>query len=150
MTDMAIDTSLPAAFAELEPFVARWAVTGTAARGRVRDAAGVEEAGRFLAAAGPHAGAALDYLDGRGFSAFDAADQRLMDLMLGLAHAGLAAEILGPDEAAHMLDRQGMTVVRSPADGAPAVFLPGGTGALSPAALPRGKPPIVGTAARRL
>ena len=114
-------TSLPPAFAALEPFVARWAVPGTAARAAVRNAAGLDEARRFLEAAQPLAGAALDHLDSRGFAGFDAADRRLMDLLLGLAHAAHAAEVLGPDEPKHAADRVYMRIQRSPADDAVAV-----------------------------
>ena len=113
------DGSLPVAFAALEPFVAQWAVAGTAGRAAARNAAGVDECQRFLDAAGALAGPALDYLDGKGFAGMDAADQRLMDLMLGLAQAAHGAEILGPDEARHAQDRVHMRIRRSPADDAP-------------------------------
>jgi len=111
---------LPAAFAELEPYVAHWAGASTAARAAARDTAGPEGCAAFLAAGFPRAGEALDYLDGKGFARLDAADQRLMLLMLGLAHAALGAELLGPDEAKHALDRPAMRIQQSPADAAPA------------------------------
>ena len=111
---------LPAAFTELEPFVAHWAADGTAARAAARDMAGPEACAAFLTAGLPYAAQALDYLDTKGFAGYDAADERLMRLMLGLAHAGLATEILGPDEAKHALDRPAMKISRAPADAAPA------------------------------
>ncbi|MDE2404341.1 MAG: hypothetical protein KGM17_06710 [Sphingomonadales bacterium] len=113
-------STLPPAFAALEPFVAHWALPTTAARAAARDSAGPDGCAAFLAAGFPRAADALDYLDGKGFTAFDAADTALMNLMLGLAHAALGAELLGPDEARHALDRPAMRIQRSPADCAPA------------------------------
>ncbi|MBU6268716.1 MAG: hypothetical protein KGN34_14310 [Sphingomonadales bacterium] len=112
---------LPAAFAELEPFVAHWAGASTAARAQARNDAGPEGCAAFMAAGFPRAAEALDYLDAKGFAGFDAADERLMTLMLGLTHAALGAELLGPDEVKHALDRPAMRIQRSPADAAPAV-----------------------------
>jgi len=111
---------LPPAFAKLEPFVAHWAADSTAERAAARDMADAEACAAFLTAGLPYAAKALDYLDTKGFAGFDVADERLMRLMLGLAHAGLATEILGPDEAKHALDRPAMKITRAPADAAPA------------------------------
>ena len=111
---------LPSAFVELEPFVAYWAADSTEARAAARDRAGPEACAAFLTVGLPYAAKALDYLDAKGFARFDAADERLMKLMLGMAHAGLATEILGPDEAKHALDRPAMKISRAPADVAPA------------------------------
>jgi hypothetical protein len=115
-----MSTKLPPAFAELEPFVARWAARTSAARAAVRDEAGPEECARFFAVGFPRIEEALDYLDGKGFAGFDEADERLMTLMLGLVHAGLAADVQGPDEARHALTRSEMRLQGSPADLAPA------------------------------
>lgn len=111
---------LPPAFAELEPLVERWAATTTAGRAAARDLAGPEECARGFAAGFPRMAEALDYLDAKGFAAFDAADERLMALVLGLVHAGLAADVQGPDEARHALTRPDMKLQLSPADLAPA------------------------------
>jgi len=112
--------SLPAAFAELDPFVAYWAVETSAERAAARDRAGPEECARFFAAGLPRVQEALDYLDAKGFAGFDAADQRLMSLVLGLVHAGLATEGQGPDEGRHAVDRPALVLRVSPADLAPA------------------------------
>jgi len=113
---MSGDNTLPAGFAALEPFVQQWAVAGTAARAQVRDAAGLAGCQALFAAAMPLAGAALDHLDGKGFAGFDAADERLMNLMLGLGHAAQTAEIHGASEPESLAARVHMIIRRSPAD----------------------------------
>ena len=112
--------SLPPVFAELEPFVAHWAAATTAARAAARDVAGPEECARFFAAGFPRVTEALNYLDAKGFSGFGEAEERLMALMLGLIHAGLAADVQGPDEPRHAITRPDMKLQVSPADLAPA------------------------------
>jgi len=112
---------LPPAFAELEPFVGYWAAATTAGRAAARDRAGPAECARFFAAGFPRVQEALDYLDAKGFAQFDAADERLMALVLGLVHAGLAADVQGPDEPRHALTRPDMKLQVSPADVAPAL-----------------------------
>jgi selenocysteine lyase/cysteine desulfurase len=112
--------SLPPAFAELECFVGRWAAGTSAGRATARDLAGPEECARFFAAGFPRLEEALDYLDAKGFANFDAADERLMALVLGLVHAGLAADVQGPDEPRHAITRPDMKLQISPADVAPA------------------------------
>ena len=106
---------LPEGFADLEGFVADWAIEGTAARALARDRAAPEDMARFYAAASLRVGAALDYLDGVGLERFDAADSRLMALMLSLAHVTLAAEVQGVDEVRHRLVRPKMVITRSAA-----------------------------------
>jgi len=113
---MSAATSLPAAFTVLEPFVERWALPTTAERAALRTASAPEEREAFFAAAGPLLEPALDHLDRRSLGAFTAEEQRLMDLMLSLAHVALAVEIQGPDEAKSAPWRDRMRIVRSPAD----------------------------------
>ena len=108
--------SLPAGFASLEPFADHWAIAGTAARAARRSASRAEEREAFFAAAAPLLDAALDYLDMRSLGTFTPAEQRLMDLMLMLAHVALAVEIQGPDEAASAPWRERMRIDRSAAD----------------------------------
>jgi len=115
-----VSAVLPPPFADLEKFVPHWAAPDTAARGAARDRAGPEGCAAFLAAGLPHVAPALDYLDDKGFAGFDAADERLMSLMLGLAHAALGAEIQGSYEVRHSVDRPAMRIFRSPADSPPA------------------------------
>ena len=99
----------------------RWAAASTAARSAARDSASPEDCAAFLAAGLPRVGQALDYLDGKGFAGFDAADERLMALVLGLVHAALAAEVQGSDEVRHTAGRVAMRILRSPADATPTV-----------------------------
>jgi hypothetical protein len=111
---------LPEGFEGLEPFVERWAVAGTAARSAVRGSSTPEERVAFFAAGAPLLGRALDYLDGKPLAQLAGADERLMNLMLALAHVGLAVEIQGPDEAPSAPWRARMRITRAPADFSPA------------------------------
>ena len=106
---------LPDGFAALEPFVARWAVSGTAARAARRGESSAEEREAFYGAAKDMLLPALAYLDGKNLAEFDAADNRLMDMMLSLAHVALAVEGLGNDEPRHAEMRRHMRITRSPA-----------------------------------
>lgn len=108
--------SLPPGFADLEPFVARFAIAGTANRAGLRSAATPDERTAFYAAAKDRIGPALDYLDSRPLEALDAAEERLMNLALAFAHIALGIEIQGPDEARHAALREHMKIVRSTAD----------------------------------
>lgn len=113
---MSAATSLPADFAGLEPFVERWALATTAERAARRTASTPEQREAFFAAAAPLLDPALDRLDGIALGAFAAEDQRLMDLMLSLAHVALAVEIQGPDETKSAPWRDRMRIDRSTAD----------------------------------
>lgn len=106
---------LPAGFAALEPFVARWSVAGSAARAALRGETGAPERAAFHAAALPLLPAALDYLDAKGLAGLDAADERLMNLTLSLAHAALAVEQQQDAEECHARDRAHMRITRTPA-----------------------------------
>jgi len=107
---------LPAGFELLEPFVEAWAIGGTANRAARRSTSTPNEREAFFTAAGPVLDTALDYLDGRSLDAFSPADQRLMNLMLSLAHIALAVEIQGPDETKSAPWRDRMQISRSSAD----------------------------------
>lgn len=113
---MSLATSLPADFAGLESFVERWALPTTAERAARRSASTPQEREAFFAAAGPLLDPALDLLDGIALGAFSAQEQRLMDLILSLAHVALAVEIQGPDEAKSAPWRDRMRIDRSTAD----------------------------------
>lgn len=112
-----METSLPEGFAALEPFVARFCVTGTANRAALRGEAGAEERAAFHAAARDLVGPALDLLDKKPLDGLDAAEQRLLTLCLSFAHVALAVELQGPDEERHAELRDYMRITRSPADG---------------------------------
>jgi hypothetical protein len=107
---------LPEGFAALEPFIAQWALSGTAHRAEQRGASTTEEREAFFAAAAPLLDDALDHLDQRPLAGFSESEERLMNLMLGLAHVAMAVEIQGPDETRSAPWRERMRITRSPAD----------------------------------
>ena len=109
-------SSLPAVFESLEPFVARFAIAGTANRAQLRGDATREEREAFYNAAKDHIAPALDLLDRKTFDQFDARDHNLMNLTLSFAHIALAVEVQGPDEEKHARLRAHMKIVRSTAD----------------------------------
>ena len=108
--------TLPAGFEALEPFVERFAVSGTANRAACRSGTSEEERKAFFEAARDLVAPALDLLDRKPLDQFDEREQRLMDLALTFAHIALAVEVQGPDEARHAQFRQHMRITRSPAD----------------------------------
>lgn len=108
--------TLPAGFETLEPFVERFAVSGTANRAARRSESSEEERKAFFEAAKDLVAPALDLLDTKPLDQLDDAEQRLMDLALTFAHVALAVEVQGPDEARHAELRQHMRITRSPAD----------------------------------
>ena len=107
---------LPAGFEALEPFVQRFAIAGTANRAALRSDTAPEERQAFYDAAKNLISPALDLLDKKPLAAFDAAQQRLMNLALSFAHIALAVEVQGPDEAKHAKLRAHMKITRSTAD----------------------------------
>ena len=110
---------LPDGFEALDPFVVPWAISGSAARARLRDQASREEQAAFFAAAKDYLEDALDRLDRKPLNDLDEKERRLLDLMLSLAHVSLAVEVQGEDEPRHMLCRQHMWITRTPADTRP-------------------------------
>ncbi|KHK91869.1 hypothetical protein [Novosphingobium malaysiense] len=106
---------LPEGFASLEPFVAGWALPGSAARAGRRGNSTPEEREAFYSAVAGDLPRALDYLDEKGFAAFDAADERLMNMMLCLGHVALAVEQQKDAEPRHTRDRAHMHITRTPA-----------------------------------
>lgn len=113
-----MSTKLPVGFEALEPFVAGWAIAGTANRDRRRgDSTDAEREAFFNAAKGLVA-PALDLLDKKSLGEFDESEQRLMNLMLSFAHVALAVEMLGKAEPRHAKFREVMKIQKSPADAA--------------------------------
>jgi hypothetical protein len=109
-------SQLPAGFETLEPFVARWAVTGANNRAQLRVHSTPEEREAFYAAARDLVAPALDKLDAKPLDQFDPAEQRLMKLLLAFAHAAMAVEVQGDDEPKHASMSRHMTITRAPAD----------------------------------
>jgi hypothetical protein len=110
---------LPAGFKALEPFVASWATFGTAGRAQRRNESTASERSAFYEAAKDLAPDALALLDQKPLEAFDEREERLMNLMLSLAHVSLAVESQGSDEERHAEYRQYMRIIRSSADASP-------------------------------
>lgn len=109
-------SSLPEGFGALEPFVARFAVSGTAERAARRGDSSADERAAFFAAAQDLIGPALDQLDGKPLAALDGRERRLLDMALTFAHIALSIDIQGSGENAHARMREYMRILRSPAD----------------------------------
>ncbi|MCB2072738.1 MAG: hypothetical protein H6917_06390 [Novosphingobium sp.] len=107
---------LPEGFATLEPFVARWSLRTSAERDRARGDSTEEEREAFYAAAQPLLEAALSYLDGFPARQLGEKEQRLMDLVLSLAHVSLAVEVQKEMEEQHARQRNDMPITRSVTD----------------------------------
>ena len=107
---------LPAGYESLEPFVERFAISGTANRARLRSESTEAERAAFFAAAKDLVGPALDELDRKPLGDLDGKERCLLNLALSFAHIALAIEIQGPDEARHAPMREYMRITRSPAD----------------------------------
>ena len=108
--------TLPTGFTSLESFAERFAVDGTANRAALRSETTPEERQEYYEAMKGLLAPALDLLDTKQLGAFDAAEQRLMNMTLSFAHVALAIEVQGPDEAKHARLRAHMKITRSTAD----------------------------------
>lgn len=115
----ATDSSLPAGFAALEPFVRRWSVEG--ANNRLLARLDSAEADRlsFFEVAKDLLAPGLEYLDKKPFAEFSDQDKRLMHLLLSMAHVALAVESQGSDEAQHAIGARHLTITRAPSDHKP-------------------------------
>lgn len=107
---------LPDGFADLEPFVSLWAVDGANNRACARDLSTEAERNAFYAVASAALAPALARLDEKSIAEFGEAEQRLMNLMLSLAHVALAVESQGDAEPAHAKARKHLPITRAPAD----------------------------------
>lgn len=92
---MTTTIQLPEAFADLQPFVAKWAKPTTNERLAARCASSMEEIRTFYDAAIVRAEAALDYLDRLDLHDLSEDAACLMQLLLGLVQASIAVEIQG-------------------------------------------------------
>ena len=113
---MSTQATLPPAFAKLEPFVAYWAAESLSERDTRRLDSTEAQRRTFYDAAKEVAPAAIAYLDSKPFTDYDAADHRLLDLMLGLVHATLAVEIERDEEHTHARGARLMPIVKERAD----------------------------------
>jgi hypothetical protein len=106
-------TSLPEGFQDLERFVTTWA--SATAEGRIASRLGtsVDEQRQFYDASKDRLPEMLDHLDGKDIDKLDDPNQRLYRLVLGFAHAALAAETFGPDEPLHARGQRRIQLTRS-------------------------------------
>ncbi len=116
-----MSVTLPAGFEVLEPYVAEWAIEGTANRDRRRGDSAEEERVAFFNAAKDLVAPALDLLDKKALGDFDEGEQRLMSLLLSFAHVALAVEMLGKAESRHARFREVMKIQKTTADADAAV-----------------------------
>lgn len=107
---------LPPGFEALEPYAEQWALSGTANRAGSRNDSSTADRTAFYEAAGPLLAPALELLDSKSLDGLDASEERLMDLMLCLAHVALAVETQQEAETTHVLSRRAMTITQSSAD----------------------------------
>lgn len=112
----AMETTLPAGFEALAPFVPAWAVETADDRLRARLSSSEAEREAFFAAAQPLLADGLAYLDRKPLDRFDPAETRLMRLLLAFAHVALAVETQGDDEPKHAAAARFITITRTPAD----------------------------------
>lgn len=110
------ETTLPEGFESLEPFVEQWAIPGTAERARARRESAPEQREAFFAAARDRVDPALALLDQKPLEQLDEREQRLMNLMLSVAHVSLAVEIHGDEEHRVARASEHMIITRSVAD----------------------------------
>ena len=92
MTPAAV-ASLPPAFADLEPFVERWALASTNARERTRQTSSFPDIEAFYDAMRPRLEAVFEHLDSFDVSAMPADAERLLLLSFGYVEAAIAVEI---------------------------------------------------------
>lgn len=107
---------LPAGFEALEPFADTWAIDRADQRmqRRLDSEAGEREA--FFEAGKNLVPAALELLDQKSIDRFDDREQRLMLLVLSMAHVAQAVEIQGDDEPARARYARYITITRASSD----------------------------------
>ena len=113
---MSGETSLPKGFETLEPFAARWAIKGMAARAQARLDSTEADRLSFFDAAKDFVAPALARLDHKPLAGLDDSEKRLMDLMLSFAHVSIAVEMQGENEARHANAAPMMRITRATAD----------------------------------
>jgi hypothetical protein len=84
---------LPPDFADLEPFVAHWALAGEAQRMHARWSGNMEEMTGFYNTMAPRIESILDYLDTFGPAELPPAEQRLLNLAFSLVEVANAVEV---------------------------------------------------------
>ncbi|MCB2050817.1 MAG: hypothetical protein KDE63_05240 [Novosphingobium sp.] len=108
------DTTLPAGFESLQPFVRYWAVPGVQERRERREEASMEEITEFYDAMLEKAESAIKLFEGRDLGALEGAELRLMQLLLALAHASMATELHRQPRAPHTPYPHNVRLVKGP------------------------------------
>ncbi len=112
-------SALPEGFEPLEPFVDGWALGSADERMRQRLASAASEREAFFNAGKDLVPAALALLDKKSFDEHDPKEERLMLLMLSMAHVAQAVEIQQDDEPMHAHYARFITITRASADDNP-------------------------------
>ncbi|MCB1686859.1 MAG: hypothetical protein KDI33_00120 [Halioglobus sp.] len=107
---------LPTGFDALEPFVDRWAIKGANNRLQQRLNSQESERASFFNIGKDLVPPALELLDQKPLHELDEKEQRLMDLVLSLAHISLAVEIQRDHEPAHAESARHITINRATSD----------------------------------
>jgi hypothetical protein len=101
-------TTLPAGFAELEPYVGDWARPTREERYDTRLSKTIEELEEFYDAIAARAEDAIAYLNGRDLDALDDADARLLQLLYSLILVSYSVNIFNqpriPDSGSAFFD----------------------------------------------
>ena len=110
------DAQLPEGFAALEAFVPIWASERSSDRARRRLDSTEGERAAFHAAVQPLLGDALERLDRKPLGSLDAAETRLLNLLLAFAHVAMSIEVQGEDENRFAELSRHMRITRASAD----------------------------------
>jgi len=112
----AAQSLLPPGFEALEPFAAHWAAANASERDRLRTESSEADRVAFYDAVKDLVGPALAMLDLKPLAEFDASEQRLMNLMLCIAHVAIAVEVQRDLEEQRAQARRYLRITRSSAD----------------------------------
>ena len=82
----------------------------------MRGSASADQRRAFHAAMSPLAADVIAALDAKPLSDLDAAEKRLLDMLLAFAHVSLAVEVQGEAEVRHTPWRGRMKITQAPAD----------------------------------
>ena len=108
--------ALPTGFEALEPFVEYWAAATCVERDELRGGSSAEAKQTFFKSGAPLVTQATAYLDTKPLSELDAADKRLLNLLLSLSHIQMSVEVHREMEPQHALARKAMIITRSVSD----------------------------------
>ena len=111
--------SLPEGFEALEPFVELWAIAGANNRLKARLDSEESERVAFFNAGKELVPAALELLDRKPLDQLDEKEDRLMKLVLSMAHVAPAVEIQKDHEPRHAKYARYITITRASADDNP-------------------------------